>query len=284
MKVDPSAPKRPALRYYGGKFRLAPWIISFFPEHINYVEPCGGAASVLLRKPISPLETYNDLESNIVNFLRVLRDRPDELIEKIGLTPWSREEYLESKRSIDGLESVEKARRFLTRINQARVGEGSGWRFEKTSVYKDGGVRQSKGPRQMQNSCQDLQAVAKRLMRVQIENRDAREIIADFDNEYTLTYFDPPYPKSIRVSVKDYKLETDEQFHIECAELLRECKGFVVVSGFACQLYTELYESHGWERHDKEAQINSGGKRIESVWLSPRTVEALNRPKQTEMF
>lgn len=272
------------MRYYGGKFRLAPWVISFFPEHKNYVEPCGGAASVLLRKPVSPLETYNDLESNVVNFFRVLRDRPDALIEKIGLTPWSREEYLLSKKSMDDLESVEKARMFFTRISQARVGEGSGWRFAKTSVYKDGGVRQNRCTKLIQNSCQDLQFIAKRLMKVQIENRDAREIIADFDNEHTLTYFDPPYLKSTRVSVKDYKLETDEQFHKECAELLRECKGFVVVSGFACPLYTELYEDHGWERHDKEARTSNNTKRIESIWLSPQTVEALSGLKQKKLW
>lgn len=85
--------KRPALRYYGGKWKLAPWIISHFPAHKNYVEPCGGAASVLLQKPRSPLETYNDLDGNVVNFFRVLRDRPDELIRKIRLTPWARAEY-----------------------------------------------------------------------------------------------------------------------------------------------------------------------------------------------
>ena len=85
--------KRPALRYYGGKWNLAPWIISFFPPHKNYVEPCGGAASVLLQKPRSPLETYNDFDGNVVNFFRVLRDRPDELIRKIRLTPWARAEY-----------------------------------------------------------------------------------------------------------------------------------------------------------------------------------------------
>jgi len=88
--IAPDAPKRPALRYYGGKWKLAPWIISHFPEHQNYVEPCGGAASVLLQKPRSPLETYNDLDGNVVNFFRVLRDQPDELIRKIRLTPWAR--------------------------------------------------------------------------------------------------------------------------------------------------------------------------------------------------
>jgi len=85
--------KRPALRYYGGKYELAPWIISFFPNHLNYVESCGGAASVLISKPRSPLEVYNDQDGYIVNFFRVLRDERDDLIERIELTPWARDEY-----------------------------------------------------------------------------------------------------------------------------------------------------------------------------------------------
>ena len=93
MNIATDAPKRPALRYYGGKWNLAPWIISHFPPHKNYVEPCGGAASVLLQKPRSPLETYNDLDGNVVNFFRVLRDKPEELIRQIELTPWSRDEF-----------------------------------------------------------------------------------------------------------------------------------------------------------------------------------------------
>ena len=85
---------RPALRYYGGKFRLAPWIIGHFPVHECYVEPFGGAMSVLLRKAPARYEVYNDLDREVVNLFRVLRERPEEFIRAIELTPYSRAEQL----------------------------------------------------------------------------------------------------------------------------------------------------------------------------------------------
>lgn len=93
MIVDPARPARPALRYYGGKYSIAPWIISHFPPHTNYLEPCSGGASVILAKPRSKLETINDIDGDVFNFFRVLRDQPDELIRRIHLTPWARAEY-----------------------------------------------------------------------------------------------------------------------------------------------------------------------------------------------
>src|SRR6266576_1049473 len=104
MKVE-----RPILRYHGGKFVLAPWIISHFPEHRVYVEPYGGAASVLLRKERSYAEVYNDLDSEIVNLFRVARDNGKELIRVLALTPFAREEYQAAWEATD--DPLEQARR-----------------------------------------------------------------------------------------------------------------------------------------------------------------------------
>lgn len=84
-----------AFIYPGGKVRLSSWVISHFPRHKIYVEPFGGAAGVLLNKTPSPLEVYNDLNSDLVNFFRVLRDKEKaaELIRRLRLTPYAREEY-----------------------------------------------------------------------------------------------------------------------------------------------------------------------------------------------
>jgi len=275
--------KRPALRYYGGKWLLAPWIISHFPPHDNYVEPCGGAASVLLRKKRSKLETYNDLDGNVVNFFRVLRDHKDELVEKIRLTPWAREEYELSKRPCE--DSVEAARRFFVSLWMSMQGghhsKTSGtWRVTKTTTGNSA-VFYDKPHMHESN----LQNVANRFMGVQIDNDDAIKVIEKYDNETAVIYFDPPYVKDTRAQGDIYRLEQDNQFHIDAAATLRQCQGYVVVSGYACPLYTELYEDHNWVRVDKEAQTNSGGKRIESLWLSPRTWNALSHVgRQKSLF
>jgi len=108
-------PRRPILRYHGGKWRLAPWIISHFPRHRFYVEPFGGVASVLLRKPRSFHEVYNDLDGNLVNLLSVLRDETtrNKLIEDLRLTPFAREEFVLARRDAD--DPIERARRTIVR-------------------------------------------------------------------------------------------------------------------------------------------------------------------------
>lgn len=268
--------KRPALRYYGGKWNLAPWIISHFPPHKNYVEPCGGAASVLLQKPRSPLETYNDLDGNVVNFFRVLRDRPDELIRKIRLTPWAREEFELSL--IKSGDDIEDARRFYVCLRMgARLSYNT--TMGQVSFMAD---RNLSGVIPIL-FFDDLVKIADRFVSVQIEKLDFTVCVPKYDNDSTLFYCDPPYPESERAQFNIYLQEWSDAQHVEAADLLRACAGYVVISGYACPLYTELYEAYGWQRFDKEAQTNSGGKRIESLWLSPRTVKALNIPRQISM-
>ncbi len=274
-------PTRPALRYYGGKWNLAPWIISHFPPHKNYVEPCGGAASVLLQKPRSPLETYNDLDGNVVNFFRVLRERPDELVRKLRLTPWSRDEFEICR--YEHTDPLENARRFFV---SAQMGMGRG-PFDKTTAPRfttDVTDKFSMINCQFSEaSTETLYEVAKRFHAVQIENRDMLEIISNYRSPNTLFYFDPPYVMSTRTG-RGYSIELTEDQHILSAELLRKSSGYVVVSGYACPLYANLYEAHGWQRRDKEAQTNSGGKRMESIWLSPRTWQALETGAGLPLF
>ena len=131
---------------------------------------------------------------------------------------------------------------------------------------------------------EQIENASKRFDSVQIENRPAQDVIQRFNNDDALIYFDPPYITETRAQAERYAFEWSDADHISAATFLCACAGYVVISGYACPLYTELYEAHGWQRHDKEAQTNSGGKRIESVWLSPRTVEALNMPRQVRML
>jgi len=251
------------------------------------VEPCGGAASVLLQKPRSPLETYNDLDGNVVNFFRVLRDKPDELMRKLRLTPYAQEEYFLSLQP--STDEVEQARRFFVMLWMSMQGgshdsaKGS-WRTQTNAVHADGGTRWAKPPAQFMDAVESVDDIAQRFRYVQIANDSAMKLIANYDNADALIYFDPPYVSTERAAPERYALEWTESDHVAAAELLRTCAGYVVVSGYACPLYADLYERHGWQRVDTVAQTNSGGKRVESLWLSPRTVEALAQPKQAAMF
>lgn len=266
-------PSRPALRYYGGKWRIAPWIVSHFPSHLNYLELCGGAASVLLHKPRSKLETFNDIDQQVVNFFQVLRDQPDELMRVLKLTPWSRVEYYQSHHPPTG-DPVENARRFFVlswqSIHGATQWTRSGWRAQK---HADS--RSTCAPRDGYD-IDHLYQVAERFQGVQLECMDALELFGrGFDSPETLTYFDPPYESAVRSRTDRYKHEVDDDYHVQAAEALREAEGYVVVSGVASALYAELYEVHGWKRVETDSRGNSASVRIEALWLNPRTVQAL---------
>lgn len=266
MIVAQDAPTRPALRYYGGKFRLAAWILNHFPKHICYIEPCFGGGSVLLLKPRSKVETVNDIDRNVVNFFQVLRDRPQELINKIKLTPWARDEIELHPNCTD--DPIEKARRFWLQswMTIAQTDQNQSFRVSKKGTAQPAAIL-------LQSDY--LYSVANRLSGVQIENRDSLDFIETYDTENGLIYFDPPYLKDTRSHADEYAFEVDDQFHVAAAELLNKARAYVVVSGYTHPLYTQLYESNGWGRVDTIALANSQQLKTESLWLSPRTVEAL---------
>lgn len=259
----------PVLRYYGSKFRLAQWIISYFPEqHRHYVEPFGGAANVLLVKQPSAMETYNDLNQKIVNFFRVLREKPEELIEQLLLTPWARVEYekcLEEENESD----IESARRLYYRLMMSYSGQ--------YNTCRGSFRRFNKGTKKLRpvNLEENLKAASQRLYDVQIENRDAFKLIKETDSADTLFYLDPPYVFSTRTTSKAYSHEMCDDAHREFAELLYNLQGFVVLSGYPSAIYEELFESKGWLRADREAKVLGGATKTESVWISPKTAAAL---------
>ena len=94
-KASTRREKMIAFGYYGGKFSHLDFILPLLPTHYqHYCEPFGGSAAVLINRPPAPVETYNDLDSEVANFFRVLRDDSDALIRRIALTPFSREELV----------------------------------------------------------------------------------------------------------------------------------------------------------------------------------------------
>lgn len=260
MSMDIS---RPALHYHGGKWRMARWIIGHFPAHQNYVEPCGGGASVLLQKKPSRLETYNDLDGNVVNFFQVLRDQPQELVRRIHLTPWARAEYETCLEPV--ADALEAARRYWVSCWMAIGGRGSGWRSITDVRSRHGATWPSD-----HININHLLQVAERFSRVQIENDDALTCIRRYDNPGALIYFDPPYMVKTRERGGRYRREMTDTDHMAAADALNHCVGFVVVSGYPSEMYRELYEARGWVRQDRKAATNSGGRRTESIWLNPR--------------
>lgn len=261
----------PVLKYYGSKYTLADWIISHFPAHRHYVEPFGGAANILLQKEPSAIETYNDLNKSLVNFFRTLRDEPEQLVEKIKLTPWAREEFARCLEHSEDTPPIEWARRLFFHLNMSYAGS-----FKSSP----GNFRRAKGGRR--NVTRDIKPenlfeASKRFLSVQIENRDAFKLIREFDSPDTLFYLDPPYVFSTRGNQsKSYSHEFTDSDHYEFAELLYSLQGFVVLSGYDSAIYKELFEDKGWIRRDKEMLTLSGNKKLESIWLSPTVSKALN--------
>jgi DNA adenine methylase len=261
-----NTPTRPALRYHGGKWKLASWIISFFPAHRVYVEPYGGAASVLLQKPRSYSEIYNDLDGEIVNLFRVLRDpvMSEELIKQVYLTPFAREEFEESH--LPSMLPVEKARRTLVR---SFMGYGSNLTSNKGTSFRCAGMTKRNPSNDWATLPDGLRTVVSRLQGVSIERQSAIDLIERFDDPSVLYYVDPPYPQSTRgdMAFRAYRYEMTDSDHRKLAPVLHNCKGMVILSGYGCELYDqELYSD--WYRGAKDTYADGANERTEVLWLN----------------
>lgn len=260
----------PVLRYYGSKFTLAEWIISFFPAHRHYVEPFGGAANVILIKEPSKLETYNDLNDQIVIFFQILRSKPKELIRQLQLTPWARAEFERCLSGDSTASPLEQARMLFFRLWMSYSGEYRG--------SKGNFARHNKGrrPAHLKLNPDNLFKASRRLQTVQIERRDALKLIEEMDSEDTLFYLDPPYVFSTRTKSKSYSHEMTDGDHIRFAELLHNLKGFVILSGYPSAIYEELFEKKGWIKVERKARTMAKTFKTEAVWLNPKTARANN--------
>lgn len=281
-------PTRPVLRYHGGKWNLAKWIISYFPEHRIYVEPFGGAASVLLQKSRAFSEVYNDLDGEIANLFRVLRDpsQARELQRLLELTPYARSEFEAAYSTAP--DPIEAARRLVIRsfmgigcnavTREFRTGRGrpsTGFR----AVLEPNGALRGQG---WVSYTSEVKAFTERLRGVVIESLPAIEVIERFDRHDSLIYCDPPYPKSTRDKGDDYRFEMSDDEHRELAAVLRRAKGAVIISGYACDLYDlELYPD--WRREQREGFADQAKPRTEVLWLNKSAEERL-KAKRTPLF
>lgn len=243
---------KPPFPYYGGKQTLAARIVALLPEHGHYVEPYGGSLAVLLAKPPSMMETVNDKHLELMTFWRVLRDRPEELADACGLTPYSRAEY-ELCRDEPAGDDLEVARRVWVQLTQgrARLDGKTGWRFSPSPNF---GMPHADA---LDGYVARMRAAAVRIHRVSLECRDALDIIANYGHQPgVLLYLDPPYVTSTRNST-GYLHEMSDDDHAQLAQALAETRAAVVLSGYPSPLYDELYA--GWHRTDIPTQTAQGG-------------------------
>lgn len=260
------------LKYPGAKNRLAEWIVSFIPEHKVYLEPYFGSGAVFFNKPISKIETINDLDGEVYNLFKVIREFPDELAKYTEMTPYCRDEYeMAYQKNADETE-IEKARKFLVRC---WMGMGS------SNVYKNGfrSSQQSSSPRTTKHWAEvpeRILAAAERLKHAQIENLDALEILRRYDTKDVFVYLDPPYLPGTRKGYL-YNEEMTEADHIKLLETAVCHPGKFLISGYDNDIYNEIL--NGWNKAQKQTQAEHGLKRIETIWFNYKKEYQLNFEK-----
>src|SRR6185437_13943641 len=263
--------KRIAFGWYGGKFSHLDWLLPLLPPCHHYCEPFAGSAAVMLNREPSPVETYNVLDGEVVNFFAVLRAEKDRLVEAIGLTPFSREEFGLACEIDAELEPLERARRFYVRARQVRTGLA-----QKASLGRWANCKQTSRAgmsgvvSRWLGAVEALPDIADRLLRVQIENRPALDVIQLYDAPKTLFYCDPPYIHETRGDSKAYGYEMTDEEHVALAKALNAAKGMVAISNYQCDLMDRLYPPPKWRKVvSPDRTIHSTkGTRAEIVWTN----------------
>src|SRR5437763_2218887 len=264
-----------AFGWYGGKYSHLDWLLPLLPDATHYCEPFGGSAAVLINREPSPVETYNDVHGEVVNFFRVLREQKDALIEAIGLTPFSRAEFEAAiKEPTEGLTELERARRFYILARQVRTGlaqKASSGRWAHCLLTSRAGMAGAVS--RWLGAVEDLPLIAQRLLRVQIENAPAIEVIKRYDSEETLFYCDRTYPHDARGDANAYANEMTDEQHRELSAVLRNVKGKVALSSYHCPLMDELYGD--WRRVESKEKIIHSVKtaRTEVLWINYKLKE-----------
>jgi DNA adenine methylase len=260
-----------AFGWYGGKFSHLDWLLPQLPDCFHYCEPFAGSGAVLLNRKPSSVETYNDIDGEVVNFFRVLREEKDNLIEKLALTPFSREEFALACELDPNITDIERARRFYVRARQVRTGLAQTASIGRWANCKNTSRSGMSGVvSRWLGGIEQLEYIADRLLRVQIENRPAIDVIRLYDSKETLFYCDPPYIHSTRGDIKSYKFEMDNYDHEALAKVLNKVKGLVALSNYECELMDKLYPVKKWNKIYAPQKIIHSTKDIrqEVLWVN----------------
>lgn len=260
-----------AFGWYGGKFSHIDWLLPLLSECHHFCEPFGGSAAVLLNRRPAMVETYNDIDGEVVNFFRVLRNQKGKLVKAIGLTPFSREEFAIACDIDPKLSELERARRFYVRARQVRTGLAQTASLGRWANCKNTSRRGMSGViSRWLGGVEALPEIAERLLRVQIENRPAIDVIKLYDAPDTLYYCDPPYVHDTRGDSKAYGYEMTDDEHRNLASVLNKVNGKVALSNYDCDLMNELYPSQRWYKTVGPYKTNHAtkGKRQEVLWTN----------------
>lgn len=263
------------IKWFGGKYYMANDIIKLFPKHKVYVEVFGGAGHILFKKEPSEIEVYNDIDSGLYLFFKILRDenKANILKQKLDLTPYSREEFYHCRDTWrDEQDEIEKVRKWYVTAMQSFSANFSSWSYSKSSS----GRGMSRNVSEWLGKIEDnLPKAVERLKVVQIENMDYKDLLKKYDGEDTLFYLDPPYIHKTRTSTRQYAHEMEDEQHEEMIDILLHIKGKAILSGYDNEIYNKLL-NNGWKRvflgeYDKRSEkaINeSRSKGQEFVWIN----------------
>lgn len=277
-EVTPAGVRRPPFGYYGSKARLARRIAAMLPPHNAWVDAFCGSAAVTLAKDPAPIEVINDLDGEVVNVFRQLRDNGEALCRAISLTPYSRSEFERARLRGDVADSVERARLFLVEAMMSvngTIGVKTGG-FSRSQGYSRGG-REARVNRWV-TLPEKLAEVVERLRNVRIENQDARDLLAGLSNRpATLVYLDPPYQMA---RAHRYRVDADgEGFHRELLKVCRSAKCMLLISGYENPMYREMLTAdRGWssvtlDNHTRDTTGRRFG-RSEVLWMNQKFTRA----------
>lgn len=262
--------------YYGAKGKLATKIVEMFPKHDVYVEPFFGSGAVFFAKMRIPnASILNDIDGNIVNLFRVIRDQPEELAELMMLTPHARDENEDNcRRLAEGIDdNMERARVTLAVIQQSfrHVAKRSGW------SYVGGNSRVIKPERKFslfESIFKEIMEASQLLRRSIIENQDAIDIINRYkDNKYALIYCDPPYVHGTREGKDAYTYEMVDEDHVKFIDAVKAASCAVAISGYNNELYDEAFSD--WNKKEwkqnmsaNNSRVAASSKRTEVLWMN----------------
>jgi len=255
-----------AIRYQGGKSKQLDFIFDCFPARTDYncfVDLFGGGGSVILNAIPTKRDIYNDINEDIVNFFRVLREDGKKLLEALRLTPYSRTEYDDAFIYDPNDDNVEMARKTAIKAQFAYGGQGGGFK-----AYE----REVNITKMYSNWIDGLTFVIERFRNITIENMDALKLLKKIDSKTTLVYIDPPYLGS-----DDYEHNYTNKQHEKLLKEIVKCNSMVIISGVPSTLYDKyLFD---WVKIDKpisNSSFKSKSKRVDTLWIKPN-IKACNR-------